>query len=73
MEWFWIPFFICLGCLFGMLVGMNIQSIDVSGVIIIDETDEDGPYMFIEIEEPLYEFCERTRATVKVIVRDPSQ
>lgn len=45
---------------------------DISGFIIVDKYDPDGPYMFFELGEPIEELCERETAMVGIIVRDPS-
>lgn len=44
---------------------------NVSGFIIIDKNDPDGPYMFLELGEDVDILCERDVAMLGVIVRDP--
>ena len=46
---------------------------DVSGFIIVDRYDPDGPYMFLELSEDIETLCEREIAMLGIIVRDPSQ
>lgn len=68
-----INILMALACiLFGFGMGRGTTPKDVSGYIIIDKYDPDGPYMFFELEEPIEELCEREATTVGIIVRDPN-
>ena len=45
---------------------------NISGFIVVDKSDPDGPYMFLELGEHIDIFCEREVAAMGIIVRDPN-
>lgn len=56
----------------GMIIGHSLYlKKDLSGFIIVDKYDPDGPYMFLELGEDVEDLCEREVAMLGIIVRNP--
>ena len=71
--WFMFLIVAVASYLIGLMIGKGTPPKDVSGFIIVDKYDPDGPYMFLELGEDVEELCERQTAMLGIIVRDPSQ
>lgn len=72
-DWMVISIIAAIGIFIaGMIIGHSIYSKkDLSGFIIVDKYDPDGPYMFLELGEDVEDLCEREVAMLGIIVRDP--
>lgn len=61
MIWFVIG--VILGVTFAAL--MEIKILDIAGSLVIQES-EDGPYIFLELEQPVEEVLEQYTVTLRV-------
>lgn len=61
MMWFAIG--IIIGFTFAVV--FEIKIMDVSGSLVIEET-EDGPYIFLELEKPVDEITEQRAVTLRI-------
>lgn len=61
MIWFTIG--VILGVTFAAI--LEIKIIDIAGSLVIQESEE-GPYIFLELEEPVEEVLEQHTVTLRV-------
>lgn len=49
-----LPYFIAvlvIGIIIGVIIGNTVHKPEYAGLLVVDNSDEDGPYLFLEIED----------------------
>ena len=59
---------VCLVC--GFLVGRHSMKLKPVGTLRVDCSDEDGPYLFLELEEGVHEIMNDTHVVLYVKVEN---
>lgn len=63
-------FILVVGVLIGITIGIEIYRHANYGCIKVYKTDEDGPYLFLELNKEVPELCKKQYVTFKVQIGD---
>lgn len=56
----------CVGVFMGYILAKVLNRPKTVGTIRIDRSDEDGPYLFLELEQPLHTFARKKHVCVEI-------
>ena len=59
-----------VGCLLGYVTASIKTKEDLIGAIVVDRSDPDGPYLFLELKKPIDDLTDGKKARVLVIDRE---
>ena len=66
MEWLAILVSFLLGGLIGVVLTKRTSPTEPIGTLRIDTSDQDGPFLFLELDKPVGEFYKKSQVTLKV-------
>lgn len=66
MEWLLIIVTFLLGGLIGVVFMKRISPTEPIGTLRIDTSDQDGPFLFLELDKPVGDFYKESQVTLQV-------
>lgn len=70
MEWLLIIVTFLLGGLIGVVFMKRISPTEPIGTLRIDTSDQDGPFLFLELDKPVGDFYKESQVTLKVNIEN---